>query len=200
MLLNKRDLVALGAGQENKKPKERNYDDLIRKQDEKKKMQRKAEKKAAQLAEEKERTRPKTGKKRTDSEEAIRAEMRENKRKNAEHKKVRESKMMGWNGEKAALVDAGAVCKKDDEKAGVLIFKIKHAPRREPTVRDVLRIAAKKACHKRNRSLDDEFVLFGDRCANDNPYIEQESSEEDSDLPMSEMADVLKQNAADLHE
>jgi len=67
-------------------------------------------------------------------------------------------------------------------------------------LKEDLRIAAKKACHWRHRSLDDEFELVGDRCKLDNPYIIEDSSDEDSEKPMSEMVEACKKNAADLYE
>ena len=119
MILNKREMVALGAGQENKKP-EMTYDQLLNKKLQKDKAKRKAEKKASELAAK--RNLELTKKKRTDSEEAILAEQRENKEKNKEHKKVRLEKMAEWNGVKPD--DFGASVKKNDKKSGVLIFKV----------------------------------------------------------------------------
>ena len=152
MLLNKREMVNLGAGQENKKP-EMTYDQLLNKKLQKDKAKRKAEKKASEVAAKK--NLELTKKKRTDSEEAILAEERANKEKNRMHKQVRLSKMAEWNGVKPE--ELGATVKKNDEKSGVLIFKIQHKPTKEKSVRDQLRIVAKKACRNRNKSVDAEF-------------------------------------------
>ena len=124
-------MVALGGGNENKKP-EMTYDQLLNKKMQKEKAKRKAEKKASEFAAKK--NLELTKKKRTDSEEAILAEERANKEKNKESKKVRLDKMAEWNGFKPE--EMGASVKKNDEKSGVLIFKIQHKPVKEKTVRD----------------------------------------------------------------
>ena len=95
MLLNKRDLVALGAGDEPKKKKaDMTHEELLaRKNDKeraKKRVARKAENGDKVLKERK------GDVKLTEAQK----EAMETRKKNLEHKQVREAKMREWNGEK----------------------------------------------------------------------------------------------------
>ena len=65
-----------------------------------------------------------------------------------------------------------------------------------------LKVAAKDAAYKRNRSPDDGFQLVGDRRKHVNQPTpnDDESSPEEDELSISQMVDAAKKNAAELHD
>ena len=84
------------------------------------------------------------------------------------------------------------------------VFKIKHEreDKTKMTLQQDLKVAAKDAVYKRNRSPDDGFQLVGDRRrhVNQPTPAEDESSPEEDELSISEMVAVAKKNAADLED
>merc|ERR1712060_91060 len=126
--------------------------------------------------------------------------LRIEKEKARDHKKVRDAKMAEWNGEEAPAERPLVLAKSRSElkTKSILIFKIKHEKVKKRTVRDDLRIAAKKSTHKRNRTPDDEYVLVGDRCNHHNLLLDDSS--DDNETEMSEIIEICKKNAADLYD
>ena len=81
--------------------------------------------------------------------------------------------MKDWNEEKAS--DDGKPVMNTMNDLGymdMVIFKIKHEKTRVRTVREDLRRAARQTCYKRNRSVDDGYMLVGDRCNVNNDFAE----------------------------
>ena len=108
--------------------------------------------------------------------------------------------MREWNGDVQGEDSVPTGKKKSEVPANaILVFKMKHKTKQIRTLQEDLRIAARKACRRRNRTVDDEYQLVGDRCNNDNPYVMEESSQGDSEKPMSDMIEICKKNAADLY-
>merc|ERR1712232_1016898 len=134
MLVDKRDLAALGAAgnKERRKPKiDMTHEELAAYKEAKKQYKLKDE----QRYKDKKRGR-------TDKEIEEAEFLRQEKEKARDHKKVRDAKMAEWNGEEVPAEKPLVLAKSRSElkTKSILIFKIKHEKVKKRTVRDDLRI------------------------------------------------------------
>ena len=114
--------------------------------------------------------------------------------------------MEDWGMDKAEKAKLDKAKREEEKKQydDGRLFKIYHEKEgeNERSLKDDLRIAAKKSAHKRNRSPDDGFQLVGDRRRNVNviaPEDSDESSEGEKELSVTEMMEECKDNAMRIH-
>lgn len=126
----------------------------------------------------------------------------EEREKRRDERAVRQAKMDEWQAGGVAAKAPKPEKVADAHKDGRL-FKIFHEKEDfEKTLKDDLKLAARNSVHRRNRSPDDGFQLVGDRRKNVMKVAlpsDNESSEAEENLSVSEMMQECKNNAMRIH-